>query len=168
MSDAHPIERFWSLLLTGNGESVAALLEPNASWDDPLHDGAKGDNVRSAAIPRLAAWAQAKTIEKSVKHLRTIADPKRVVIEGRGLRARCRRRCGSIIDLFKPDGYFREPANNFACGRDQLLGHFKHILELGGVGMPEPQAGFAAYELGPNGLLQGSRAYDSVVPPSFT
>jgi hypothetical protein len=57
------------------------LLEPNASWDDPLYDGAKGDNVKLTAIPRLAAWAQGRRIEKFVKHLRTIADPKRVVIE---------------------------------------------------------------------------------------
>jgi hypothetical protein len=105
MSDAHPIERFWSLLLTGNGEGVAALLEPSGSWDDPLYDGAKGDSVRSTAIPRLAAWAQGRAIGKSIKHLRTIADPKRVVIED--------------------------------------------VLRL------------------PNGLLQGSRVYDSVVPPSF-
>src|SRR5262249_32603175 len=40
-----------------------------------------------------------------------------------------------IIDLFEPDGYFREPANNFACGRDQLQEHFQHILTLGGVGI---------------------------------
>jgi hypothetical protein len=98
-----------------------------------------------------------------------------------------------IIDLFEPDGYFREPANNFACGYDQLKAHFSHILELGGVGvefltatrggetlalelqtiqwgtkkMAEPQAGFAAYDLGPHGRLIGSRVYDSVVPPPF-
>ena len=99
-----------------------------------------------------------------------------------------------IIELFEPDGYFREPANNFACGRDQLAAHFQHILKLGGVGidfltatrqgdrigielqtlvwgtkkMDCPQAGFAAYELGPHGKLQGSRVYDSVVPPAFS
>jgi hypothetical protein len=98
-----------------------------------------------------------------------------------------------IIDLFEPDGYFREPANNFACGREQLGEHFQHILKLGGVGielltatrqgeriglelqtvvwgtkkMLQPQAGFAAYELGPHGKLQGSRVYDSVVPPEL-
>jgi hypothetical protein len=98
-----------------------------------------------------------------------------------------------IIELFEPDGYFREPANNFACGRDQLADHFQHILTLGGVGiefltatqqderigielqtvvwgtkkMDRPQAGFACYELGPHGKLQGSRVYDSVVPPTF-
>lgn len=100
----------------------------------------------------------------------------------------------AIIDLFEPDGYFREPANNFACGRDQLAAHFQHILKLGGVGiefltatrqekriglelqtvvwgtkrMAQPQAGFAIYELGPHGKLQGSRVYDSVVPPEFS
>ncbi len=98
-----------------------------------------------------------------------------------------------IAELFEPDGYFREPANNYACGRDQLARHFVHILELGGVGidfltatrqhqrigielqtvvwgpkrMDRPQAGFASYELGPHGLLQGARVYDSVVPPDF-
>ena len=97
----------------------------------------------------------------------------------------------SAIDLFEPDGYFREPASNFACGRDQLREHFEHILQLGGVGiefrtatreadrlgleiqtvvwgpkkMDRPQAGFAIYELGPHGLLQAARVYDSVVPP---
>lgn len=97
----------------------------------------------------------------------------------------------AIIDMFEPDGYFREPASNYACGRDQLAAHFQHILELGGVGidfltatrqderigleiqtvqwgtrrMDQPQAGFASYELGPHGLLQGARVYDSVVPP---
>jgi len=96
-----------------------------------------------------------------------------------------------IIDLFEPDGYFREPANNFACGKDQLQAHFDHILELGGVGiefltvtredvrlavelqtitwgkktMNGPQAGFASYELGPHGKLRAGRVYDSVVPP---
>jgi hypothetical protein len=98
-----------------------------------------------------------------------------------------------IIELFEPDGYFREPANNYACGRDQLTAHFQHILTLGGVGlefltatredqrialelqtvlwgrkrMSCPQAGFASYELGPHGKIQGSRVYDSVVPPEF-
>jgi hypothetical protein len=97
----------------------------------------------------------------------------------------------SMADLFEPDGYFREPANNFACGRDQLVAHFTHILAIGGVGiefltatregdrlgielqtvqwgkkkMNEPQAGFAIYELGPHGKMQGARVYDSVVPP---
>jgi hypothetical protein len=96
-----------------------------------------------------------------------------------------------IVDLFEPDGYFREPANNFACGRDQLQAHFDHILELGGVGiefltvtredvrlavelqtitwgrktMDQPQAGFASYELGLHGKLRAGRVYDSVVPP---
>lgn len=99
----------------------------------------------------------------------------------------------AIVEEFEPDGYFREPANNFACGRDQLQGHFVHILELGGVGidfltatrqddrlalelqtvtwgtkkMAAPQAGFACYELGPHGKLQGSRVYNSVVPPEL-
>jgi hypothetical protein len=99
----------------------------------------------------------------------------------------------AMIELFEPDGYFREPANNFACGRDQLAAHFVHILKLGGVGiefltatreddrigielqtvlwgtkkMPCPQAGLAVYELGPHGKLQGSRVYDSVVPPEL-
>ena len=98
-----------------------------------------------------------------------------------------------MIQLFEPDGYFREPANNYACGRDQLLAHFEHILALGGVGvehrtatreaeriglelqtvlwgpkrMPQPQAGFAIYELGTHGLLRAARVYDSVVPPTF-
>jgi len=96
----------------------------------------------------------------------------------------------SIVNLFEPDGYFREPANNFRCGRDQLWPHFQGILKIGGVGIEfltaiqegrriglelqtvewgkknmEPQAGFAVYELGPRGLLQASRVYDSVVPP---
>jgi hypothetical protein len=96
-----------------------------------------------------------------------------------------------IVDLFEPDGYFREPANNFACGRDQLQAHFDHILALGGVGvefltltredvslamelqtitwgrktMDQPQAGFASYEIGPHGKLRAGRVYDSVVPP---
>lgn len=98
-----------------------------------------------------------------------------------------------MADLFEPDGYFREPASNFACGRDQLLGHFSHILALGGVGiehltatrerdrialelqtvvwgtkrMPCPQAGFAVYDLGTHGRIVGARVYDSVVPPTF-
>jgi hypothetical protein len=97
----------------------------------------------------------------------------------------------TMADLFEPDGYFREPANNFACGRDQLAAHFEHILGIGGVGiefltatrqddrlglelqtvqwgpkkMDVPQAGFAIYELGPHGKMQGARVYDSVVPP---
>src|SRR5262249_22983486 len=96
-----------------------------------------------------------------------------------------------IIALSEPDGYFREPANNFACGRDQLVPHFRQVLEMGGVGiefltatrqdnrlglelqtivwgpkqMEVPQAGFAIYEIGPNGKLAGARVYDSVVPP---
>ena len=99
----------------------------------------------------------------------------------------------AMIELFEPDGYFREPANNFACGRDQLADHFQHTLKLGGVGiefltatrqddriglelqtvvwgtkrMSQPQAGFAAYDLGPHGKLQGARVYDSVVPPEL-
>lgn len=98
-----------------------------------------------------------------------------------------------IAELFEPDGYFREPANNFACGATQLAEHFSRILDLGGVGiefltatregdriglelqtvkwgtksMAEPQAGLALYELGPYGLLRASRVYDSVVPPAF-
>jgi hypothetical protein len=97
----------------------------------------------------------------------------------------------AIGDQFEEDGYFREPANNYCCGRDQLSAHFEHVLELGGVGvefltglrtgnhlafevqtvkwgsktMPQPQAGFASYDLGPHGKLQGARVYDSVVPP---
>ncbi len=99
----------------------------------------------------------------------------------------------AIAGFFEPDGYFREPANNYACGRDQLQEHFQRILDLGGVGvefltattntertriglelqtvkwgsktMPVPQAGFASYDLGPHGLLSGARVYDSVVPP---
>lgn len=39
-----------------------------------------------------------------------------------------------MIELFEPDGYFREPASNFACGRDQLALHFQHILKLGAWG----------------------------------
>jgi hypothetical protein len=96
-----------------------------------------------------------------------------------------------IADLFEPDGYFREPANNYACGHDQLQAHFGHILDLGGVGvelltvthegnalamevqtitwgpkkMDQPQAGFASYELGLHGKLRAGRVYDSVVPP---
>jgi len=96
-----------------------------------------------------------------------------------------------MVKLFEPDGYFREPANDFVCGHHALAGHFDHILELGGVGiefltatregdrmglelqtvqwgkkkMDGPQAGFAIYELGEHGLLRGSRVYDSVVPP---
>jgi hypothetical protein len=98
-----------------------------------------------------------------------------------------------ISDLFEPDGHFREPANNYACGTEQLRGHFSHILKLGGVGiefrtatregdrlalelqtvkwgskkMAQPQAGFASYELGAHGKLSGARVYDSVVPPEF-
>jgi hypothetical protein len=98
-----------------------------------------------------------------------------------------------IIEEFEPDGYFREPANNYACGRDQLGEHFTHILSAGGVGiefltatrqdsrlaielqtitwgtkkMSAPQAGFACYELGPHDKIQGSRVYDSVVPPEL-
>jgi hypothetical protein len=276
MTSAHPLERFWSLLLDGNVDGLAALIEPEGSWDDPLFDGAKGQSVKATAIPRLASWVQGRTLGKSVQHLRTTADAKRVVVEDvlrlkdglvwnqeasrsekaaefdlavavvgdrsasspgsyRSVRVyfstwavldgASRLRVGpicpderpaakeaidalptvrkyfdrlatgdaSIIELFEPDGYFREPANNFACGRDQLALHFRQILELGGVGidfltatregerigielqtvlwgtkkMPEPQAGFACYELGPNGLVQGSRVYDSVVPPAF-
>ncbi len=96
-----------------------------------------------------------------------------------------------ILAEFEPDGYFREPANNFVCGTDQLREHFTQILAGGGVTiefltatrqddrigvelqtvawgkkrMAVPQAGFAAYELGPHGKIQGSRVYDSVVPP---
>jgi hypothetical protein len=99
----------------------------------------------------------------------------------------------AIRDHFEPDGYFREPANNFACGTSQLSEHFSHILRLGGVGiefrtatregdrlavelqtvrwgtkkMTQPQAGFACYELGPHGRIQGARVYDSVVPPEL-
>lgn len=99
----------------------------------------------------------------------------------------------AIADCFEPDGYFREPAGNYACGGAQLADHFQHILQLGGVGvefltairekdtvgfelqtvkwgkkeMPVPQAGFASYDLGENGLLRGGRVYDSVVPPEM-
>jgi hypothetical protein len=99
----------------------------------------------------------------------------------------------AILEQFEPDGYFREPANNYSCGRDQLTQHFVHILKLGGVGvefltatregntlafevqtvkwgtkkMSQPQAGFASYDLGAHGKLLGGRVYDSVVPPEF-
>ncbi|HEY8077794.1 MAG TPA: hypothetical protein VIF62_26895, partial [Labilithrix sp.] len=99
----------------------------------------------------------------------------------------------AIVDCFEPDGYFREPANNYACGRDQLEAHFSNILKLGGVGvelltatcdketfafevqtitwgtkrMPAPQAGFASYDLGRHGKVAGARVYDSVVPPEL-
>jgi hypothetical protein len=98
-----------------------------------------------------------------------------------------------IIEQFETDGYFREPANNYCCGRLQLEEHFSHILKLGGVGvefltaikngqriacevqtiqwgpkkMAQPQAGYASYELGPHGRIAGSRVYDSVVPPEL-
>ena len=279
MEDAHfhPLERFWSLLLEGNLSGVAALLQPGGTWDDPLFDAATGEAVQSTAIPRLATWYQGRASGRSIQHLCTTADHKRVVVENvlglkdgliwnqaeqrsekagrfelavalvgdRSLsstesyrsvriyfgtwsvldgapRVRVGPICpderaatkeamdalptvrkyfdclatgdAAIIDLFEVDGYFREPANNFACGRDQLLAHFKHILALGGVGiefltatrqdqriglelqtvvwgskkMACPQAGFACYELGPHGKLQGSRVYDSVVPPEFS
>ncbi len=263
-----PLERFWTLLLDGSLSELQSLLDPDAAWDDPLHDA---DSARDA-IPRLAAWLQGRTAG-TVQHLRTTADDKRVVVEHvlalrdgvvwsqiqrrsekaatfelatavvadrstdpdrygalriyfgtwSVLDGQPRVRVGPIspdetaetrvamdavptvrryfdalatgdpaaIDLFEPDGYFREPANNFACGRDQLREHFEHILQLGGVGiefrtatrqadrlgieiqtivwgtkqMDRPQAGFAIYELGPHGLLQGARVYDSVVPP---
>jgi hypothetical protein len=274
----HALERFWSLLLGPDVDAATALVEPGGTWDDPLFDAAAGDAVKSAAIPRLAAWVRGRAAggPEVVQHLRTTADARRVVVEDvlslrdgliwnqaaqrsekaarfelctavvgdrsaaaprayRSIRVyfstwavldgASRLRVGpiapderaataqamdghlvhpyfdalakgdpAIIELFEPDGYFREPANNFACGRDQLAVHFQHILELGGVGiefltatqqdgriglelqtvvwgtkrMPEPQAGFAAYEVGPNGKIQGSRVYDSVVPPAFS
>ncbi|HUB05937.1 MAG TPA: hypothetical protein VMB50_03005 [Myxococcales bacterium] len=99
----------------------------------------------------------------------------------------------AIAGTFEPDGYFREPANNFASGPQQLGEHFQHILKLGGVGlefltgivqdrrvalelqtvvwgpkrMPVPQAGFASYDIGPHGKVHGARVYDSVVPPEL-
>lgn len=247
------MDDFWTKLSTLNF----------ARWDDPLHDGASGPEVREVAIPRFARWVKDRVTE--IQHLRTTSDSKRVVVEHvltvkdglvwnpteqRGERTerielatavvrqadavrvyfgtwsvldgKPRMRVGpiapderaetakamdampvirryfdglaagdpTIVDLFEPDGYFREPANNFMCGRDQLLPHFRHILD-GGVGiefltatregerlglelqtvkwgpktMPKPQAGFAIYELGPHGKLQGARVYDSVVPP---
>jgi hypothetical protein len=98
-----------------------------------------------------------------------------------------------ILEQFEPDGYFREPSSNFACGSAQLQQHFSRILKLGGVGiefltatrqgdrlglelqtiqwgtkkMTQPQAGFACYELGPHGKIQCARVYDSVVPPEL-
>ena len=276
-ADCHPLERFWPLLIEGKLSEVAALIEPGGTWDDPLFDAAAGEAVPSTAIPRLASWYQARSSGRSIQHLRTTADHRRVVVEDvlclkdgliwnqaeqrsvkserfdlpvavvgerspgaarpyRSVRiyfstwsvleGASRVRAGpicpderaatkeamdalptvrkyfdrlatgdaAIIDLFEADGYFREPANNFACGRDQLLAHFQHILTLGGVGiefltatrqdqrigielqtvvwgskkMACPQAGFACYELGPHGKLQGSRVYDSVVPPQFS
>ena len=272
----HPLERFWSLLIEGKLSEVAALIEPGGTWDDPLFDAATEEAVQRTAIPRLATWYQGRASGRSIQHLRTTADDKRIVVEDvlglkdgliwnqaeqrsekserfelavavvgdrslnspksyRSVRiyfstwsvldGASRVRVGpicpeervatkqameglpavreyfdclatgdaAIIDLFEADGYFREPANNFACGRDQLLAHFQHILTLGGVGiefltatrqdyrigielqtvvwgpkkMACPQAGFACYELGPHGKLQGSRVYDSVVPPEF-
>ncbi|HKE19898.1 MAG TPA: hypothetical protein VKB80_33725 [Kofleriaceae bacterium] len=274
----HPLERLWSLALSGDDAAAAALVEPGGTWDDPLFDRATGDDVQATAIPRLGAWLRARAAPggATVRHLRTTEDAARVVVEqvltlADGLvwnqaaqrsekaerfelataivgdrAGRSDASCGSIrvyfstwaaqggasrmrvgpicpderevtraamdamptvrryfdllargapeiIDTFEPDGYFREPASNFACGRDQLARHFEHILELGGVGiefltatrqgeriglelqtivwgtkrMERPQAGFAAYELGPHGLLQAGRVYDSVVPPEI-
>lgn len=274
MKPPHRLERFWSLL---NDGKLAELLEPGATWDDPLYDAASGAAVPEAAIPRLADWYRGRASGTGITHLVTTANEQRVVVEHviglkdgliwnqaeqrsekapkfelatavvgersassatesyRAVRVyfstwavldgASRVRVGpicpderaatkvsidalptvrkyfealatgdaGIIDLFEPDGYFREPANNFACGRDQLVTHFQHILELGGVGidfltstqqderigielqtvvwgtkkMDQPQAGFAIYELGPNGKVQRSRVYDSVVPPKF-
>jgi hypothetical protein len=274
-SPALPIERFWSLLAEDGGKGLAALLAPDAGWDDPLHDRASGDAVAETAIPRLSAWYAERSTGAPVQPLRTTRDERRVVVESvlglrdglvwnqaaqRSERAKTfelataivadraargdgytgirvyfgtwsvldgasRVRKGpicpderaktkeaidgvplvrayfdalatgdpKICDMFEPDGYFREPANNFACGREQLAQHFEHILKLGGVGvefltatreearlgvelqtvvwgtkkMPVPQAGFAIYELGPNGKLSGARVYDSVVPPEL-
>ena len=272
---AFPIERFWSLLAEDGGRGLAALLAPDAAWDDPLHDRASGEAVARTAIPRLSQWVRERSSGAPIQPFRTTADDRRIVVESvLGLRdglvwnqaaqrseraarfelataivadraprgdriagvrvyfgtwavldgaSRVRKgpicpderaatkeaidtlpivrayfdalRTGDpkIVDMFEPDGYFREPANNFACGRDQLAEHFEHILKLGGVGvefltatrqgtrigcelqtvvwgtktMPCPQAGFAIYELGPNGKLSGARVYDSVVPPEL-
>ena len=274
-SSVVPLERLWDLLREDKLAEASSLLDAGGSWNDPLFDGAAGEEVGRVAVPRLASWLQGRLAEKPIAHLRTTADDRRVAVEHvlplkdgliwnqaerrsekaprfelavaavadrsagpRPYRAvriyfstwavldgKARLRVGPIcpderaatqaamdgfpvirqyfdglaagdpgmIELFEPDGYFREPANNFACGRDQLTEHFQHILELGGVGiefltatrqdqrlglelqtvvwgtkkMPAPQAGFACYELGPHGKLQGARVYDSVVPPEF-
>ena len=53
---ALPIERFSSLLAEDGGRGLAALLAPDAVWDDPLHDRASGEAVARTAIPRLSQW----------------------------------------------------------------------------------------------------------------
>lgn len=99
----------------------------------------------------------------------------------------------ATLDCYESDGYFREPANNHECGLDLLEHHYKMILGRGGIDIEflsgtathdtlgleiqtvgwfdkrydVPQAGFAVYEIGRNGLIQAARVYDSVVPPQF-
>ena len=277
MQDTHVerLEGLWSQLFRGEAAAVAALLDAEGAWDDPLFDRSTGAALPDA-IARMAAWYRGRAATGEARPLCTTADERRVVVEhllvlkdglvwdqaaqrsasadvfelavavvgqrslletGKFSAVRVyfgtwsvlegvpRKRVGPIapdetadtaramdampvvrryfdalgagdpsgVELFEPDGYFREPANNYACGRTQLEAHFGHILSLGGVGiefrtatrqgdriglelqtvvwgpkrMDCPQVGFACYELGAHGRLRAARVYDSVVPPEL-
>lgn len=54
-----------------------------------------------------------------------------------------------------------------ATRQDARIGLELQTVVWGTKRMAQPQAGFAAYDLGPHGRIQGARVYDSVVPPEL-